>query len=267
MNPIIISGVTTEVIAYQNNPVVTTKQLSDFYGCDEKAIRQNFNNNKGRFEEGKHFVKLIGKQVSEFIRLSNISTTLIPESTTILMLWTAKGAARHAKMLSTEKAWEVFEILEDSYFNTKQADKSIAINLRDNKQLTQVALQLIEINQEQEEKIKVLEPQAKALNRLAVFSEGSYCIRDSAKMLQIAEKKLQSWLFEHGWIYRRPTGGALLGYAPKLQKGYLEHKLTTGDKTDGSGGQWSRTQVRVTAKGLAKLALLLGVTLEQGELV
>ena len=28
-----------------------------------------------------------------------------------------RGAARHAKMLNTDKSWEVFEALEDNYFN------------------------------------------------------------------------------------------------------------------------------------------------------
>ncbi|HIB5071822.1 TPA: P22AR C-terminal domain-containing protein, partial [Escherichia coli] len=34
-----------------------------------------------------------------------------------LILWTERGAARHAKMLETDRAWEVFEKLEDCYFS------------------------------------------------------------------------------------------------------------------------------------------------------
>lgn len=37
-----------------------------------------------------------------------------------LVLWTERGAARHAKMLETDQAWEVFEKLEDFYFSKKQ---------------------------------------------------------------------------------------------------------------------------------------------------
>ncbi|HHN9115727.1 TPA: ORF6N domain-containing protein, partial [Escherichia coli] len=37
-----------------------------------------------------------------------------------LILWTERGAARHAKMLETDQAWEVFEKLEDCYFSQKQ---------------------------------------------------------------------------------------------------------------------------------------------------
>lgn len=40
----------------------------------------------------------------------------IPRQTRHLMLWTERGAARHAKMLDTDQAWEVFEKLEDCYF-------------------------------------------------------------------------------------------------------------------------------------------------------
>ncbi|EDE8442018.1 phage antirepressor Ant, partial [Salmonella enterica subsp. enterica serovar Pomona] len=44
-------------------------------------------------------------------------------------LWTERGAARHAKMLETDQAWEVFEKLEDCYFsrsekNTGNQEKS-----------------------------------------------------------------------------------------------------------------------------------------------
>ena len=37
-----------------------------------------------------------------------------------LYLWTDRGAARHAKILDTDEAWEVYEELEDNYFNPKK---------------------------------------------------------------------------------------------------------------------------------------------------
>ena len=47
-----------------------------------------------------------------------------------LILWTERGAARHAKMLETDQAWEVFEKLEDCYFsqcekNTGKQEKKL----------------------------------------------------------------------------------------------------------------------------------------------
>lgn len=41
-----------------------------------------------------------------------------------ITLWTQRGAARHAKMLETDQAWDVFEKLEDFYFSQSRANDS-----------------------------------------------------------------------------------------------------------------------------------------------
>lgn len=106
-----------------------------------------------------------------------------------------------------------------------------------------------------EEKVAEQAPKVQALDRIATYSDGSFCVRDAAKNLQVQEKRLRQWLSEHNWIYRRPMGSGWLAYSDRLKAGLLEHKITTGNK--GDGGEWTDTQVRVTAKGMAKLALLL----------
>lgn len=110
-------------------------------------------------------------------------------------------------------------------------------------------------NKAQSEVLAEQAPKVQALDRIATYSDGSFCVRDAAKNLQVQEKRLRQWLSEHNWIYRRPMGSGWLAYSDKLKAGLLEHKITTGNKADGS--EWTDTQVRVTAKGLAKLALLL----------
>lgn len=106
-----------------------------------------------------------------------------------------------------------------------------------------------------EQKVEVLAPKAEALDRFATYTEGSFCIRDAAKTLQVKEKQFIQMLYEKRWIYKRPMGAGWLAYAEKLQSGFMEHKTTTGQKGDGS--EWSSTQPRVTAKGLAKLSEML----------
>lgn len=103
--------------------------------------------------------------------------------------------------------------------------------------------------------LAIAAPKAEALDRIATYSDGSFCLRDAAKNLQIQEKKLIQVMQAKHWIYRRPMGSSWLAYADKLQDGYMEHKVTTGDKGDGT--QWTHTQARVTAKGMARLAELL----------
>ncbi len=127
-------------VEWSSRRVLTTAQLAEFYGCDANNIKKNFNANKDRFVEGKHYFKLEGANLSAFKAslvtagdLQNLRVTggdlqnlcsaecglQISSMTRVLYLWTVRGAARHAKMLSTDKAWDVFEELEDNYFNPK----------------------------------------------------------------------------------------------------------------------------------------------------
>lgn len=102
-----------------------------------------------------------------------------------------------------------------------------------------------------EESNKAMAGDVAALDRLAK-SEGSLCITDAAKTLQVAPRALFKFLRAHGWIYTRAGSAADIAYQSKLATGLLEHKTTTVTRTDGT--EKTVTQVRVTSKGLARLA-------------
>jgi Rha family phage regulatory protein len=101
--------------------------------------------------------------------------------------------------------------------------------------------------------VEDMRPQIQAFDRIAQ-SDGSFCITDAAKTLQVSPKALTSYLKEHGWIYSR-QGSSYIAYQPRLASSDLEHKTTTVLRADGS--EKTVTQVRVTPKGLTKLAKLL----------
>ena len=104
------------VLEHNSIRVMTTEQLAEAYGCAPKQIQQNFSNNRARFIAGKHFFVLEGQDLQTFrLQVENIELQISPK-TRHLYLWTERGAARHSKMLGTERAWDVFEQLEDSYF-------------------------------------------------------------------------------------------------------------------------------------------------------
>jgi phage antirepressor YoqD-like protein len=103
--------------------------------------------------------------------------------------------------------------------------------------------------------VKTIQPKADALDRIATVSDGSFCLRDAAKTLQVKEKWLRQFLQERHWIYHRPMGGGWLAYAEKLQRGLMEHKITSGTKADGA--EWVDTQARITARGMAHLSKLI----------
>lgn len=125
-------------------------------------------------------------------------------------------------------------------------------------ELLEMAMQAEQDRIALERKVDTLQPKAEALDRIATGSDGSMCIRDAAKTLQMQEGKLTKFLVEHKWLYQRPMGSGKLAYSEKIQGGLLEHKVTKGEKSDGS--EWVSTQARVTARGLAKLAEMLGST-------
>lgn len=101
-----------------------------------------------------------------------------------------------------------------------------------------------------EEQVAELAPKADALDRIAT-ADGSMCITDAAKTLQVQPKAAFQFLRAHRWIYSRQGGGDI-AYQDKLASGLLEHKTTTIHRSDGS--EKVTTQVRVTPKGLARLA-------------
>jgi hypothetical protein len=105
-------------IVWAGVKVITSELLAKLYGCSEKNLGVNFDNNRSRFEEGKHFVKLQGDDLRAFKNQPNI-VGLVAKRAAHLILWTERGAARHAKMLETNAAWDVFEQLEDCYFSAK----------------------------------------------------------------------------------------------------------------------------------------------------
>lgn len=104
-------------LAYQGTPVLTTDMLAQAYGVEVEQIRQNFKRNRARFIEEKHFFQISGNELKEFKDcVTNCHTVQIDKRTASLTLWPERGAARHAKMLNTDKAWEVFELLEETFF-------------------------------------------------------------------------------------------------------------------------------------------------------
>ena len=101
-----------------------------------------------------------------------------------------------------------------------------------------------------EGEVAEMRPQVQALERIAV-SDGSLCITDAAKTLQVRPKALFEFLRSHRWVYSR-LGSGEIAYQDKLASGLLEHKTTTVYRSDGS--EKTATQVRVTPKGLTRLA-------------
>ena len=104
---------------------------------------------------------------------------------------------------------------------------------------------------EQAERMEEMQPKVEALDRIAE-AHGSFNRTTAAKMLGVPPQTLMRWMVTNGWTYKRPGTRDDLAYQSKIASGYLEHKITTGPRTDGT--EWSATQVRVTPRGMTALA-------------
>lgn len=105
------------VTEYKDIRVLTTQQIAEAYGTNTDTITKNFNRNKDRYVDGKHFICLEGQELKDFKTNGQIDLSL---KINRLYLWTEKGAFLHAKSLNTDTAWEVYDRLVDNYFKKKE---------------------------------------------------------------------------------------------------------------------------------------------------
>ncbi|GJH50201.1 hypothetical protein ECZC05_33160 [Escherichia coli] len=119
-----ISVDTLPAITHNQIPVITTELLAQLYGTKIKNISDNFLNNTTRFVVGKHYFKIEKNELREFKNRPE-TIGLVGKNARSLILWTERGAARHAKMLETDQAWDVFEKLEDNYFNQYEKERAM----------------------------------------------------------------------------------------------------------------------------------------------
>lgn len=102
-----------------------------------------------------------------------------------------------------------------------------------------------------ESRVDEMQEDVDALDQIAK-ANGSFCRTETAKHLGVPPHVLIKWMRTNGWTYRRAGAKDDIAYQSKIAAGYLEHKVATGPRPDGT--EWVSTTVRVTAKGLAMLA-------------
>jgi hypothetical protein len=104
-------------IEHKSQRVLTTAQLADGYETDVKRISENFQRNHDRYIQNIHYFKLEGEELRKF---KESAICGIAPNVNYFFLWTEKGALLHAKSLNTDRAWEVYGELVDTYFRAKE---------------------------------------------------------------------------------------------------------------------------------------------------
>lgn len=173
-----------EITELNGQRVLTTQQIADGYGAKTRTIVDNFNNNRNRFEEGKHFILLEGEYLRVFKRENE--NFGFAQNINKLYLWTEKGALLHAKSLGTDEAWDMYDILVDTYFKVQEEkqfpqtpEQQIALlaqgNVNLNKKVEQIENSVLDLTDRfglPSNKTKVL--QKKVASKVYMFTGGKY---------------------------------------------------------------------------------------------
>lgn len=187
-------------VEYRAERVLTTEQLAQAYECETNNIKKNFTVNKDRFEEGKHYYLLKGDALRAF-KDEVTNRNLVGKNASHLYLWTRRGASRHSKMLGTDRAWEMFDALEENYFNPRPKALTPA------EQMAQGLLAAQKLLAEKDKRIEEMRPKEIFADAVSV-SKTDILIGDLAKLIKqnghdIGQKRLFSWLREKGYLIKR----------------------------------------------------------------
>lgn len=211
-------------------------------------------------------VALIGGKDADYIRnpdlgyLTNHHVTCNQYDDKSPNAWEYNITRRYTEILITGYDIKRRTAVIDRLYELESERRSAAPVLPGAKELALMVIQaeeekerLLLENQGLESQVEEMKPDVEALTRIAK-SQGSMCVTDAAKQLQVKPKSLFDTMSQLKWIYRR-LGTPWIGYQDKIQQGLIEHKVTVITKPDGEDK--SIPQVRVTPKGLSKLAKLL----------
>lgn len=231
-------------VEYRAERVLTTEQMAEVYGCESRNISDNFKNNEGHFEEGKHYFKLEGAELKAFKRYSENIGLPINKFASTLYLWTRRGASRHCKMLGTDRAWEMFDALEENYFNPRPKALTPA------EQMAQGLLAAQKLLAEKDKRIEEMRPKEIFADAVTA-SKTSILIGGLAKLIKqqgvdIGQKRLFAWLRENGFLIKSGTEKNM-----PTQKA-MELKLfevKEGSYVDGNGVNRITRTTKVTGKG------------------
>lgn len=250
-------------VKFNEEIVITTKTLAEVYECNEKQIKQNYNNNKDKFIEGKHYYKLQGEKLKK-LRVENFDLQISP-MTRELYLWTKRGASRHCKMLGTDKAWEMFDTLEENYFNPKpqltKHDQAI-LNIINSRTDLEKALAIKDfekvVTEPLQDEIKVLKPKAHYTD-IILQNKGLIKVTSIAKDYGMSAQEFNKLLCDFKIQYR--LGNQWFLYKKYQNKGYTHSETVNYKHKDG------RDDVSIITKWTQKGRLFLYEFLKEKDIL
>ncbi|MHC8969156.1 phage antirepressor KilAC domain-containing protein [Priestia aryabhattai] len=219
------------VVEKDGQRVLTTSQIAAAYGTDNRRISENFNRNKERFSQGKHFIVLTGDSKRDFLNHTQIEDG--SKNASSIYLWTERGALLHAKSLNTDEAWNAYETLVDSYFDINTLVYQPSYMIDDPIQRAQKWIEeqkekqhLLVQNQQKDQKIEELQPKATYYD-LILQTKSLLSVSQIAKDYGMSAISFNKLLHKLGIQYKQ--GDCWLLYQKYADKGYTHTKTHVVD--------------------------------------
>lgn len=237
-----------QVVETNNQRVLTTAQIAEQYETDVNAIQRNFQRNKERYTEGKHYYCLTGNVLREFKATGQID---VSPNLNKFYLWTEKGALLHAKSLNTDQAWQAYEVLVDTYFSVREQAAMDSYMIADPVKRAERWIEEQREKQQLETTVAVQEQQIAELQPKASYYDVVLNCKDLLSITSIAKDYgksgvwLNRYLHQNGVQYKQ--GQNWLLYQKYAEKGYTSTKTQTFPGADGQ--QHTKVHTYWTQKG------------------
>lgn len=163
----------------ENCKCVTDKMVAEIHGIKTIHVRENINKNLSRFREGIDYIdmkKVINATNNNLLLSMEYTRMQISKSDAIYLL-SERGYAKLIKIMDSDKAWEIHDILMDEYFSMRKT-------IRDSLSVVDLAmLKVMKAKSEQERMIAM-----KEYNQIVAQSSQD-TVEEQELMVRLAELK------------------------------------------------------------------------------
>ena len=199
----------------ENCECVTDKMVAEIHGIKTIHVRENINKNLSRFREGIDYIdmkKVIDIVDNNLLLSIGYSKMQISKSDAIYLL-SERGYAKLIKIMDSDKAWEIHDILMDEYFSMRKTIREyisatdlamLKVLKSKNKQETMIALK--EYNElvvkPLQDTIERQKPMV-GLAEMRIDKKGCYSLTDVTKSLHLKRGQITRWGKAQGYLHKK----------------------------------------------------------------
>lgn len=199
----------------ENCKCVTDKMVAEIHGIKTIHVRENINKNLSRFREGIDYIdmkKVIDIVDNNLLLSIGYSKMQISKSDAIYLL-SERGYAKLIKIMDSDKAWEIHDILMDEYFSMRKTIKDslsvvdlamLKVMKAKNAQERMIAMQEYNetVVQPLQDTIDKQTPMVE-LAELRIDKKGCYSLTDVTKSLHLKRGQITRWGKSQGYLHKK----------------------------------------------------------------